>query len=282
MPALEVKVEKATPDGLVEGKVTHKTTGEYANTLTYQGEVTVFVNGKIVQKVQVDPSGAFTVENLTLSENDKVRAEIGFGGIYVKSDEVTVSSLDVLAILHECNEVYLSLYAEHIFNDGTYALPISVPGASDSMLSTEHVSWNGQSFSQTIERRWKDGWNNIHVERNVKSGSVSSDGKWLNSISGEYYYELSYDGPSETVEKWSTKIELRNIPLFIATPRRDNELPVVYYKVKGPGVSAYVIKVVDKSWTEDKNGTRAFREYISTNWNSSKTSPKLEVGFDYR
>ncbi|HPR32625.1 MAG TPA: hypothetical protein PLK12_11030 [Prolixibacteraceae bacterium] len=113
-PELKVEIEKY--DGInqtIKGKVTHKPNSEYSREIKYNGKVVIY-NAKNLNKIaEVDCEDGVYDAKINANDFRKVDwktygiyAQIGYGGVYVKSDKYLDSGNDLPTGIHFSAEVY--------------------------------------------------------------------------------------------------------------------------------------------------------------------------------
>jgi hypothetical protein len=90
IPKLTVDIE-SVENGVLKGKVTHKTDDEYPIEIKYNGEVILSIqdrSGKETDAIAVDAKeGLFEQDGIKPDKDEKIVAKIEFGGITVESSE---------------------------------------------------------------------------------------------------------------------------------------------------------------------------------------------------
>jgi hypothetical protein len=101
IPKLTVEI-KSLDKGILKGEIKHRTDEEYPAEIKYNGEVTFLIknkNNREADKIKVEAKdGKFEEKDIKLAKDEKMVAQIEFGGVMVESDEFTGVSDNVFGL----------------------------------------------------------------------------------------------------------------------------------------------------------------------------------------
>jgi hypothetical protein len=101
IPILTVEI-KPLDKAILTGEIKHKTDEEYPTEIKYNGEVVLLIkdkNNRDVDKIKVQATnGKFEEKGIKLAKDEKVIAQVEFGGILIVSDEIMGVSDNVFGL----------------------------------------------------------------------------------------------------------------------------------------------------------------------------------------
>ncbi|MCX6251258.1 MAG: hypothetical protein NTX61_10965 [Bacteroidetes bacterium] len=251
IPKLTIELQPAGKDA-IKGAVIHTTDLEYTSEIKYNGDVTICLKDKdaemIREKVTVNVrNGLFEMDGLKVKEGDQAYAEINFGGVSVKSEEVNLS--DTRKIEYSRIHVTLSIYAQYLYENyqnikevgfRQNGLNINNEESADNMGTRPKLSWQGNSFSMEFKSRELPDHSSLSlkISGRIDPGSPQTvSGKAVKTRTSTDYY-LGNKVPISSVES----IGFTNVPCS-----EKNEF-AQYFSVssKNADVQKYIINYCEK------------------------------------
>jgi hypothetical protein len=191
IPTVKVEITEIQEDGTIKGNVIHTPDQEYTSTMKYNGNVDILESMSFTKLGTLTcVNGAFQGKLANLAANTKIRAQIAFGYIFIKSEEMTANGSDnLLKILHTMKQIYVECFFNYYGDSGVATQTGGISGGSYN----DSISWNGTSFSFTHSQ--EGSFDNIGSKSNYYTtitGTVSNDAKTVT--------QLVYDHKSESYQ----------------------------------------------------------------------------------
>ncbi len=211
IPNLNVKITSLAEDGSISGEIIHKTDPEYTKEIKYNGPV-------IIKTATLDELGKFEARNgrfsgkITPVNNTFINAEIEFGGVFVKSEQIKMQAAPpkrepVVAQNYELDFViyaYMIYSNSHDMDDQEFSKSDykliespSTGGSFPGFTISKGSSFTGKLF----EGRHQDGW--VEGEYNQQR---------LSRLKAHMHFTWYNSSNNKTREQW-IDVELRNIPM---------------------------------------------------------------------
>jgi hypothetical protein len=264
IPAIKVEITEIKEDSTIKGIVTHTTDQEYPATMKYNGNVDILESSSFTKLGTLTcVNGAFEGKLTNLAANSKIRAQIAFGYIYVKSEEMTVNASDnLLRTLHTMKKISVECSFDYSIVSGSS----SATGISSSTLPGDSITWNGTSFSYSYvdEEPYDDNGykNNRYL---TVTGTVSSDAKTVTQLifdykTESYYYYDAVPRLTNTEKMIIVDIPVEHYPGYQdwgTGSTHDDFLYTVGNSECLQHVSSAEWRWIDRSWSEDWICTKA-------------------------
>jgi hypothetical protein len=272
IPQLTVTV-KTLSTNKITGEVKHKTDEEYTVEIKYNGPV-LLLNSKSKNKVGevkcengvIDAEINLSGMKIDWSKGEKLIAQIGFGDIYVNSDEA------VPVVDYE--------YCDITISNGTNPFSMNPSGTITYFgASGRGLEWKGSSFElnkkdSTIVNEYTSRVYESHI-----TGQMSSDMKVLQNVVAVYLEKQYFTGYYMEYSK-ETEIRLSQMPMNDLVDGIDTFEKGVSGWYRGSDVSKYLTGYSYKKSVREDNGTYSTSSLYPIDMTDSNLSLSFKLGND--
>jgi hypothetical protein len=215
IPALKVEITEAKTGKSLKGKITHTKDDEYTNQLVYNGPVTlkrIGSNFKEKEKIELQAKdGLFEKTNLVAESGDEFIAEIEFGGVYVKSEQVKPDDQ-----VFSNTRISFSMridgaieYSSSGYIDNNYSFNVSIGNNFGVIPLADPVKWSGNSYSMSCSHTWKK------TDATENSNSTQSISGSVKTVAGVLYVSGSgscnYSTSENSIDSYGRKVIIRKV-----------------------------------------------------------------------
>jgi hypothetical protein len=272
IPKITVTVTSAKADGTVSGTVAMAQSPEYATTAIPAGIVRFYVNNGEVGSGMLKANGSFEVNDVSIKEKDEVVAEYRVGGLYYRSEPLTVGDDGFLTKLKSSQAVLIDMSARQTWSDGSSQDATVGIGYQyyDPSAGITPLSWSGNSFTFSCDYSYDDQLGTNRTQWTV-TGTVSSDGRTIVEVTGEGTYKSSNGQTSHE------KLRLANVPFIKNYPFAGSD--DMDFGNWDRAVRNYFVSYEANGYVSDGQGGYKPATYVSTDWDYAGSDPWIFVQF---